>query len=257
VRRLLLIGDQSGGSAGTVRKFVWCGSSLCQARDVNYAVERSYLEEGERIVAGNGKALYYGVDQLGSVRRVFKSATEATEVEYDPYGSALQSLPFDADVGFAGMFSNDPAANYLTWFRPYDPALGRWLNRDPLDASLSLGKIVLLSDLRYSQDAMRSNDLGRTWLPTGNIGSANLYNYVSSNPVAFYDPTGLQQAPRYLPGNLSEQLAMQEAMGGAGMCIISPTQFPAGGQKFAHNHGGIEIHYMKNANGISGDFKFK
>ena len=68
---------------------------------------------------------------------------------------------------------------------------------------------------------------------------------------------GLEGA-HFLPRNLAEQLVLQEAMtGSSGVCIIDPTNFPAGGKKFAVQQNGIRVHYMTNRFGIMGDFKFK
>lgn len=62
IGRRTAIEDAPGNSAMLLRKFVWCGSSLCQARDANYAVDRSYHEEGEAVASEGG--LYYGRDQM-------------------------------------------------------------------------------------------------------------------------------------------------------------------------------------------------
>ncbi len=92
IGRRIAIEDAPGDSAAALRKFVWCGTSLCQARDANYAVDRSYHEEGEAVASGGG--LYYGRDQIGSVRRIFRASTEAPAIDYDPYGVKLQTLPW-------------------------------------------------------------------------------------------------------------------------------------------------------------------
>lgn len=90
--------------------------------------------EGEAAVSEGG--LYFGRDQIGSVRRNFKTATEAPAVDYDPYGVKLQGSTTGNDFGFAAMFAGDPAGNYLTWFRSYDPNLGVWLSRDIIGEQL-------------------------------------------------------------------------------------------------------------------------
>lgn len=63
------------------------------------------------------------------------------------------------------MFFNPDSGLYLTNYRAYDPAAGRWLSRDPLGESTD--------------------------------SSANLYPYVDGNPVFRFDPLGL--APMAFP----------------------------------------------------------
>jgi YD repeat-containing protein len=198
IGRRIAIGDAPGDSAAALRKFVWCGSSLCQARDANYAVERSYHEEGEAVASEAG--LYYGRDQIGSVRRIFKTSTEAPAVDYDPYGVKLQSSPLETDFGFARMFAGDPAGNGLTWFRPYAYVNGNWLSRDPLGEFANAASFDMRSESIASaasnlfyQEAPRSDKtiLG-SLAETLRTLPVDLYSYVDSNPLSRLDENGLQ-----------------------------------------------------------------
>lgn len=100
---------------------------------------------------GPNPALFYGVDQIGSVRRVFESSTSAPAYDHDPYGVALQGTLALTDFGYAGMFSHSASAIMLTWFRGYSADTGRWLSRDPLeergDSAENLYSYVLLDPL--------------------------------------------------------------------------------------------------------------
>ncbi len=80
----------------------------------------------------------------------------------------------------------------------------------------------------------------------------NLYRYVGNSPASYIDPDGLQ----YIASNLGQQLVLEDARAGGGICIISPTRFPAGGTKYRASQNGIVVHYMW-VNGICGDHKFK
>ena len=118
-----------------MRRLPRCGIGPCQKRDAAYSPVRGYYSEGEyRIGAASDPALYYGIDQIGSVRRVFENTSSAPAYDYDPWGNALQTTAPLADYGFAGMFNHAPSRRGRTWFRAYDPNVGRWLSRDPLNS---------------------------------------------------------------------------------------------------------------------------
>jgi RHS repeat-associated protein len=104
---------------------------------------------------------------------------------YDPYGNALRVFaPGEpADFRYAGMFYNADSGLYLTRWRVYDPAIGRWLSRDPI---------------------------GEAGDP-----AANLYRYVAGNPIGVSDPLGLcGNGPPNLPQLLGLILAIEIAGGG-------------------------------------------
>lgn len=142
-----------------------CGAEICQARDNNNATIREYYPEGEFVPGGSPGALFYGIDQIGSVRRVFEDVSTAPAFNYDPFGNFLQAGPPVADFGFAGMLYNADSGLYLTQYRAYDPTVGRWISRDPLYAGMPLGFV----DIREA---------------------TNLYAYVRNSPVNYVDPRG-------------------------------------------------------------------
>jgi RHS repeat-associated protein len=160
-RRTSITSTPAGGSAVTT-SYLWCGSRISQARNAAGAVTRSYYAEAEYL-PGPAQPLYYAPDQLGTVRRGFAGPTNAPAYAYDPYGQKLQAGAPLTDFTYAGMFANADSGLYLTKYRAYDPAAGRWLSRDPMGEG--------------------SDPIG------------NLYRYVQGNPLSYVDPQGDQAWP--------------------------------------------------------------
>jgi RHS repeat-associated protein len=148
----------TGGTTGMLH-YGWCCQTLCQERSANDTPLRRYFAEGE-FDAAQG-ALIYGVDHLGSVHDVIAaSGRKANHFDYDPYGRATAATGSRAtwpDFRYAGLFYHQPSGLYLATNRAYDPAIGRWLSRDPIAEQ----------------------------------GGVNLYAYVGGNPIGAIDPSGL------------------------------------------------------------------
>lgn len=138
--------------------FVWCGSRICQKRAANGStVVRSYFGNG--FEESGATDYFYTRDHLGSVREVIGSdgTTIASRVSYEPWGKATETGSGAlSDFAFTGHHFDRPTGLSLTWWRGYDPALGRWLSADPI----------------------------------GLRGGLNLYGYVSNAPIDFTDPDG-------------------------------------------------------------------
>jgi RHS repeat-associated protein len=158
-RRATVSSTPPGGGSATVTSYLWCGDDICQARNAGNTTIRSYYDEGEYLPGTPAQTLYYGIDQIGSVRRVFASTSSAPAYGYDPYGLPLQGTPPTTDFVYAGMFFNADSGLYLTQYRAFDAVAGRWLSRDPLGETTS--------------------------------ASGNLYPYVNGQPIGSRDPSGL------------------------------------------------------------------
>jgi RHS repeat-associated protein len=131
-RRTAISSTPPGGGSAVTTAYLWCGIRICQARDASNSPTRGYYDEGEFVPGTPGQTYYYGADQIGSVRRVFASTTNAPAYSYDPYGVPLQGTALLTDFGYATMFYNADSGLYLTQYRVYDPVAGRWLSRDPI-----------------------------------------------------------------------------------------------------------------------------
>jgi RHS repeat-associated protein len=131
-RRTAITRTPAGGGSAVTTSYIWCGRRICQARDTTNTPTRSYFDEGEYVPGSPGQTYYYAPDQIGSVRRVFESASIAPAYDYDPWGNLLQVTPPPTDFGFAGMLAEPDSGLYLTQYRAYDPVAGRWISRDSL-----------------------------------------------------------------------------------------------------------------------------
>ncbi len=156
-RRIQIMAGSNSANQVTTN-YIWCGGQLCQARNAQGQVIRSYYPEGEYVTAGQS-ARYYAPDNLGSVRRVF-TAAGASAYDYDPSGVLVQGGPTtQTDYTWAGLFNEPVSGLYLAANRPYDPVTGRFIARDPL---------------------------GEGTDPEG-----NLYPYAANDPINANDPLGL------------------------------------------------------------------
>jgi len=206
-RRTAITSTPTGGGTATTTNYIWCDAKPCQSRSASGSILREYYPEGEFVVGTPAQTLYYGVDQIGSVRRVFANASTAPAFSYDPYGNALQSTLPVADFGYAGMFYNADSGLYLTQYRAYDPASGRWSSRDPAG---EIRNPLLASDSITARELLDPN-LGFRQQPTipvlpgepitgnmvENYGAVNgLYNYVfkehDDNTILNLDPSRYQ-----------------------------------------------------------------
>ncbi|BFI96583.1 MAG: hypothetical protein RSP_20930 [Rhodanobacter sp.] len=152
-RRLMI--THQNGAASTQARYLWCGSAVCQVRDGNDVVMATYFDQGE---IHGARALYYVRDQLGSV----VGATDANgkmlgTAKYGAYGVTTRARGIHPDYGYAGMLHDPGSSLFLTQYRAYDPAVGRWLSRDPI----------------------------------GEDGGENIYAYVDGDPLGSIDPLGL------------------------------------------------------------------
>lgn len=161
-RRVSIKSTPAGGGSSVTTSYVWCGSAICQSRNAGNTPIRQYLAEGEYLPGVAPETIFYGSDQIGSVRRTFIDASTASAFNYDPFGNFLQAGTPVADFNYAGMLYNRDSGLYLTQHRAYDPVVGRWLSRDPVTKS--------------------------------NSALPNAYAYVEGNPLYSVDPGGLYTA---------------------------------------------------------------
>ncbi len=145
-----------------------------------------------------GANYYFSYDHLGSVREVTDASGQvAARYDYDPFGRLTINLGAPPRLGFAGTFYHAPSGLGLTMYRAYDPDLGRWESRDPIDFD----------------------------------GGLNLYAYAGGDPENTIDPLGLKpcdpfvapKRPKHLPAGPHPQLC-PGAKGG--VCPPAPPLAP-------------------------------
>ena len=161
--RLASLRQLTNGVEVSLRRFVWCGDFLCEERDAAGAVVTRFFNQGMKRETGAAAGNYYYTrDHLGSIRELLDAGGNVrARYSYDPFGRRTRIAgDLDAAFGFAGMFWVPQANLFLTRFRAYDPDIGRWLSRDPME----------LAEAREGP---------------------NLYAYVGNNPINFVDPEGL------------------------------------------------------------------
>jgi RHS repeat-associated protein len=201
---------------------------------------------------------FYHRNALGSVMAITDmNEAEVVSYRYDPYGKVTitrggtpqSSDPLGNHWTFTGRFLDEEAGLYYYRARYYDPATGRFLQRDPLGYSL-LGWRDWLPDIqpedlwglvprkyRWLWDRLKDlwDWLNRPppppwwwfdpWAPrepeplggSANSGGdgPNLFQYGSSNPATMVDPSGLQEERKEVTKNLDKDGDIQ-AYGTAG-----------------------------------------
>ncbi|MBK8220826.1 MAG: hypothetical protein IPK73_07375 [Candidatus Obscuribacter sp.] len=154
--------EQTSGSTTSTKQFVWSdgddeNDEICEERAGSNAVTKQFYDDGQR---NSSTDYYYTIDQLGSVREMIDdSGTIVAEYSYDSFGRPSVTVEtVAANFRFAGMCMHSRSGLNLTQYRQYSSALGRWINRDPLEEEQV---------------------------------DSNLFGYVRNNPVNFIDPDGL------------------------------------------------------------------
>jgi len=148
-----------------VEKYLWLGLTRLLAvydGNDNLLMRFEYADGRMPVAMTTGGASYYlAYDQVGSLRTVSDASGNVVKaISYDSFGTILSdsnpalALPF----GFAGGLHDRDTGLVKFGFRDYDPAIGRWVAKDPI------------------------------FFAGGNV---DLYGYVLNDPVNFVDPEGL------------------------------------------------------------------
>jgi RHS repeat-associated protein len=152
--------DTAPAGPEIVRDLIWEGLSIIESRNQATGEIRRYYGNGEeRQLAAAVTRLHYSTDHLGSIRELTDATgTIRARYDYDPYGNVTKlSGNLDTDFAYTGHYYHAASGLHLAPYRGYNPRLGRWLSRDPIEEE----------------------------------GGLNLYGYVLNDPVNVLDPLGL------------------------------------------------------------------
>ena len=171
-RRVRAVEKENGVEQSNVT-FIWDGTQIVQKRASDGStIQRNYFSNGFSAHSAPSAVqhYYYTKDHLGSIREVVASNGTTVEAVYDysPWGevSKVAGSGVESDFLYTGHFYHSTSDLHLTLYRAYDPELGMWLSRDPLESVT--GELAEL-------------------LPEG----PNLYAYAGNNPTNWVDTNGL------------------------------------------------------------------
>ncbi len=116
---------------------------------------------------GQGVIAYYHHDHLGTpIQATDKSGKVVWAARYEPFGKAIIVTPqataenpiITSNLRLPGQYEDEETGLHYNWNRYYDPAIGRYVQSDPI----------------------------------GLAGGVNSYGYVFANPLSKIDPRGLR-----------------------------------------------------------------
>ncbi|MGD9680435.1 MAG: transposase [Candidatus Obscuribacterales bacterium] len=123
--------EYSSGSLTNKKQFVWLNSDRYEERNDSGAVVKQLFWLGETI---SGTKYFHTRDQIGSTREsTDSSGVIQGQYAYNPYGKvSLLNGSNLADIGYARYYNHLRSGLDLARMRSYQPAIARWLSRDPL-----------------------------------------------------------------------------------------------------------------------------
>jgi RHS repeat-associated protein len=150
----------------STKQFVWASGAIREARNATGSVTAQYFRRGQTI---SGTNYFYTKDHLGSIREMTDgSGNTHAAYSYDSYGRATKTQgALSSDFTYAGYYFHAPSSLSLTVHRAYSSAIGRWINRDPIEEK---GGINLYAYVR-NEPTMWQDRLGEEWPTIGDYAT--------------------------------------------------------------------------------------
>jgi len=152
-------------NSGTRTYFLYDGTEPVCEVDTNGNVLGTNTFGADGLISrhvGSSSTFYTFDTQGGNAQRLDSSGSILASAMFDAYGSHVSSDgstdPFSGYGGQWGYYSDSETGLELCTYRFYDPAIGRFINRDPI----------------------------------GYDGGVNIYSYVGNNPSNYMDPLGTE-----------------------------------------------------------------
>lgn len=155
---MVKIVETVASSVTSTKQHIWCGAERCEERDGSGSPSKQFFSRGQINSSTN---YFYSKDHLGSIRALTDDNGDVQAAySFDSFGvpKKLEGAQ-DSDFQFAGYFLHARSGLDLTVHRAYSPTFGRFINRDPIEEE----------------------------------SGANLFEYVSNDPISLIDPMGLYE----------------------------------------------------------------
>lgn len=162
--RNVSITETTAGSVTSTKKFILDSNRMCESRDGSGSLIGQYFACGSAV---SGTKYFQTANHAGSVTEITdNSGALKSQYIYDSFGRAfatVENILFE--FKYAEYYCHSRSGLDFTTFRAYNPALGRFMNRDPIAEG----------------------------------GGTNLYAYTHNEPINRTDPSGLDFIVLYDP----------------------------------------------------------
>ncbi len=139
------------------------------------------------VSAAQAATYFFHTDHLGTPRVLSdKDQNVVWQGEYSPFGGVTETVStVEQSLRFPGQYFDVETGLYYNYFRDYDPALGRYVEADP---------IGVLKD--FSIVERFTPEIAKDTQKIGNASSITplnlLFGYAEQNPNLNIDPKGLE-----------------------------------------------------------------
>jgi len=152
-------------------------------READNPISSSYPSSETRNQEGG--LYYYHLDHLGTPQIMTDDNGDVVwSADYKPFGETDITInTLDNNFRFPGQYYDEETGLHYNYFRYYEPGIGRYLSRDPLN----LGNVQIAR--QNAQTAFVATMLYQYGLSNSQV--LNYYAYCLNNPVLLVDPMGL------------------------------------------------------------------